>query len=188
MKKAKSNEDLIKIEDDASERGSVLAARSSIPPDSGSLGEAYSPYTDMRYQTPDPRSHTHQQPRFPAHRADIGDQQWPRIDRSYATAVGNPNATHESARETPKLKGVQLPGMSVFDAATQEQRRMRNQRKDKSVVERMEKASTMVQRDETVHRTDFEIERTRDMYASPSIDGSPVSSCSTGCRSLRSKD
>lgn len=40
--------------------------------------------------------------------------------------------------ESTKLKGVYWPGMDIFDSATPEMRRKRNQKKDSSVVEQLE--------------------------------------------------
>ncbi|KAF3762548.1 hypothetical protein M406DRAFT_332928 [Cryphonectria parasitica EP155] len=75
---------------------------------------------------------------------------------------------------TPKLKGAFWPGMRIFDAATPEMRRMRNQKKHHSVLENMVMTSESVEQTEYVWNEDLgEIERTRNVYDSPSIDGSP---------------
>lgn len=75
-----------------------------------------------------------------------------------------------------KLKGVVYPGMSIFDAATDEQRRKRNQKKHESVLQNMMLTSESVEQFECVWDGDMsEITRTRNVYDSPSIDGSPVS-------------
>lgn len=52
---------------------------------------------------------------------------------------------------SPKLKGMQWPSMALFDAATEELKRKRNQRKDVSVVEMLERNAAQVQPTETVH-------------------------------------
>ena len=75
----------------------------------------------------------------------------------------------------PRLKGVCWPGMNLFDAANDEMKRMRNQRKDQSVIDQMEAFSAKITRDELVYNLDFELERIRDVYASPSVPSSPVS-------------
>ncbi|KAK4132313.1 hypothetical protein BT67DRAFT_85604 [Trichocladium antarcticum] len=72
-----------------------------------------------------------------------------------------------------KLKGVRYPGMGLFDSADSAQKRMRNQRKDDSVLKLMEQASSGIEPTEFVWTEDGEFQRTRDVYASPSIDGSP---------------
>lgn len=52
---------------------------------------------------------------------------------------------------SPKLKGTQWPGMALFDAAPEDLRRKRNQRKDSSVLEKLERNAALVQPTETVH-------------------------------------
>ncbi|KAJ5092050.1 hypothetical protein NUU61_006920 [Penicillium alfredii] len=54
------------------------------------------------------------------------------------------------AEEMARLKGVLWPGMDVFDSATQQMRRKRNQRKDSSVLKRMEATSLLVEPTELV--------------------------------------
>lgn len=76
------------------------------------------------------------------------------------------------------LKGdiAALPGVNGFDAAPPEQRRMRNQKKDPSVMRQMEADSQSVTTLEHVTDTGFNHVRTRDVYDEPSIDGSAVRS------------
>lgn len=76
--------------------------------------------------------------------------------------------------DTSKLKGVKYPGMSLFDSADEIQKRMRNQRKDDSVLKQMEVTSSGIEPNEFVWAGDGEFQRIRDIYASPSIEGSPV--------------
>ncbi|KAF2790711.1 hypothetical protein K505DRAFT_327399 [Melanomma pulvis-pyrius CBS 109.77] len=52
--------------------------------------------------------------------------------------------------ECTKLKGVYWPGMDLFDSATPEMRRKRNQKKDSSVVEQLELNSQEVQPTELI--------------------------------------
>lgn len=73
-----------------------------------------------------------------------------------------------------KLKGVIWPGMDWFDAATDEMKRKRNQKKDFAVLEQMQRTSSVVEPTEFIWNSEGELQRTRDVYASPSIDGSPV--------------
>ncbi|KAL2131660.1 hypothetical protein VTI74DRAFT_4756 [Chaetomium olivicolor] len=75
--------------------------------------------------------------------------------------------------EANKLKGVRYPGMRMFDSADETQRRMRNQRKDVSVLKQMEQTSSSIEPNEIVWTEDGELQRVRDIYASPSIEGSP---------------
>jgi hypothetical protein len=75
-----------------------------------------------------------------------------------------------------KLKGVLWPGMAWFDSAPEDKKRMRNQRKDASVLKHMEATSARIRPTEQVWDLDGELQRTRDVYATPSLLGSPVSS------------
>lgn len=74
------------------------------------------------------------------------------------------------------LKGVIWPGMGLFDSASEDQRRRRNQRKDKSVLENMEISSQTVSRNEVVYNNiaDLVVIRERDVFDPPSCDDSPV--------------
>ncbi|KAI1652901.1 hypothetical protein F4813DRAFT_400539 [Daldinia decipiens] len=72
------------------------------------------------------------------------------------------------------LKGVVYPGMGLFDAAKEEQRRKRNQRKPPAVLLQLEINSTMVTTQEDVYDLNLEYQRSRDVYDDPSIDGSEL--------------
>lgn len=56
----------------------------------------------------------------------------------------------ERADEIARLKGVLWPGMDIFDSATEQMRRKRNQKKDESVLKKMEKTSLCVEPTELV--------------------------------------
>lgn len=85
-------------------------------------------------------------------------------------------ADDDNGGDASKLKGTIYPGMGLFDAATPMQKRKRNQKKHESVVRNMEMVSASIGQDEEVwDSTMSEVTRTRNVYASPSIDGSPVS-------------
>lgn len=85
------------------------------------------------------------------------------------------DVTAEDENNRSKLKGALWPGMSVFDSATEAQKRKRNQRKDESVLRLMEQTSAGVEPTEIVWSGEGEFHKMRDIYASPSLDGSPVS-------------
>ncbi|KAI0854327.1 hypothetical protein F5Y00DRAFT_267554 [Daldinia vernicosa] len=70
------------------------------------------------------------------------------------------------------LKGVVYPGMGLFDAAKEEQRRKRNQRKPPAVLLQLEINSTMVTTREDVYDLNLNYIQSRDVYDDPSIDGS----------------
>lgn len=75
-----------------------------------------------------------------------------------------------------RLKGVVWPGMALFDSATADQKRKRNQRKDGGVIEQMKLTSEAVMATETVWGPNGDVCKVRDIYASPSVDGSPPNS------------
>ncbi|PYH43376.1 uncharacterized protein BP01DRAFT_344883 [Aspergillus saccharolyticus JOP 1030-1] len=56
----------------------------------------------------------------------------------------------ERADEIARLKGVLWPGMDIFDSATEQMRRRRNQKKDESILKMMEKTSQCVEPTELV--------------------------------------
>ncbi|KAH9888284.1 hypothetical protein F4778DRAFT_786095 [Xylariomycetidae sp. FL2044] len=70
------------------------------------------------------------------------------------------------------LKGVVYEGMGGFDAATTDQRRKRNQRKEPRILEQLLVNSQAVTPDEYVLDADFNYQRTRGVYDEPSVDGS----------------
>ncbi|KAF6841465.1 hypothetical protein CPLU01_00596 [Colletotrichum plurivorum] len=93
----------------------------------------------------------------------------------------------EEDAEAVRLKGVVWPGMNIFDAATPDQRKKRNQRKDASVVQQMELASKSITTTEFVANLAMEIERTRDVYDAPSVENSPMQAKKTRRRQKRTR-
>ncbi|KAI9042284.1 uncharacterized protein KD926_005784 [Aspergillus affinis] len=59
-------------------------------------------------------------------------------------------ADKERAEEIARLKGVLWPGMDIFDSATEQMRRKRNQKKDESILRMMEKTSMCVEPTELI--------------------------------------
>ncbi|KAF1953946.1 hypothetical protein CC80DRAFT_595490 [Byssothecium circinans] len=91
------------------------------------------------------------------------------IDNSYAVedepadiAVADPMAVSEST----KLKGVYWPGMDIFDSATPEMRRKRNQKKDSSVVQQLELNSQEVEALELIFTPQGSFKRQRRISSS----------------------
>ncbi|KAL3589008.1 hypothetical protein FPOAC2_11168 [Fusarium poae] len=66
--------------------------------------------------------------------------------------------------DTMLLKGQVWPGMGKMDLADDETRKARNQKKPKSVIDRMKKASECIEPTQVVMSSKFEVERTRDVY------------------------
>ncbi|KAF1845831.1 uncharacterized protein K460DRAFT_355588 [Cucurbitaria berberidis CBS 394.84] len=72
--------------------------------------------------------------------------------------------------ESTKLKGVYWPGMDIFDSATPEMRRKRNQKKDSSVVEQLELNSQEVEATELIFTPHGSFKRLRRISCSDSDD------------------
>jgi geranylgeranyl transferase type-2 subunit beta len=91
--------------------------------------------------------------------------------------LGNDDDEKSDTKSTDsiKLKGVQWPGMDLFDSATPEMKRMRNQRKDSSVLEQMKATSAEITTEEVVYNLDGSVSHIRDIFGPPSCDVSPVS-------------
>ena len=79
--------------------------------------------------------------------------------------------------QSPVLKGVKWPGMSLFDTASLEAQRRRNQRKDESILEQMENNSAAVQQLERIYWPDgaLKMERliTGNVESSPPRETTP---------------
>jgi hypothetical protein len=83
--------------------------------------------------------------------------------------------TREAAHNAKYLKGPQYKGMGVFDAASIEDRKKRNQKKDPSVAVGLQIASENVTTTEYVMNSEMDVQRERDVGDPPSVDGSEVS-------------
>lgn len=83
-------------------------------------------------------------------------------------------ATAEEAHNAKFRKGEWLKGMEVFDSASTEARRRRNQRKDPAILQKMLESSLLVEQTETVTDLNFVLHKERNVYDEPSIDGSEV--------------
>jgi hypothetical protein len=79
------------------------------------------------------------------------------IEDDPAEPVEDPMAVSEST----KLKGVYWPGMDIFDSATPEMRRKRNQKKDSSVVEQLQINSQEVEATELIFTPQGSFKRQR---------------------------
>lgn len=74
----------------------------------------------------------------------------------------------QAGSRTPTLKGTVYYGMGIFDAGTPEMKRMRNQRKDPSVVQSMMSDSRAITDTEYVWDREMNnIERIRSVYDTP---------------------
>ena len=64
--------------------------------------------------------------------------------------------------------------MALFDSATAEMKRMRNQKKDGTALQQMQRSSARIEPTEWVFNPDGEFRKTRDIF-DESTDSSPVS-------------
>jgi hypothetical protein len=69
--------------------------------------------------------------------------------------------------DTSKLKGVIWPGMGLFDAATPELKKMRNQKKDISVNENLATMSERVQKEELIFSSSGSFHKKRPITGQP---------------------
>ncbi|KAI9814797.1 MAG: hypothetical protein M1827_003063 [Pycnora praestabilis] len=76
--------------------------------------------------------------------------------------------------ESTKLKGVYWPGMAVFDSATADNKRKRNQKKDVSILEQMKINSAEVTPTEFVFNPDGSLKKQRRISGLVEEDSSPV--------------
>ncbi|KAJ5177703.1 Terpenoid cyclases/protein prenyltransferase alpha-alpha toroid [Penicillium coprophilum] len=79
---------------------------------------------------------------------DSGDQIQASGDQTQTS--GDAEIAKSQAEEMARLKGVLWPGMNIFDSATEQMRRRRNQRKDTAVLTMMERDSSLVEANEMV--------------------------------------
>ncbi|KAL9012722.1 MAG: hypothetical protein Q9173_002533 [Seirophora scorigena] len=79
--------------------------------------------------------------------------------------------------KTPELKGICYPGMSLFDSASPDAQRKRNQRKAESLVAQIEQDSLEVECNEYIYWPDGELKMCRyitgDVQSSPAKEVSP---------------
>ncbi|KAL9126520.1 MAG: hypothetical protein Q9217_004444 [Psora testacea] len=73
---------------------------------------------------------------------------------------------------SPVLKGVKWPGMSLFDSANQEAQRLRNQKKDGSVLEQMEIDSAAIEPMEHIYWPEGGLKKRR--LITGNVESSPI--------------
>lgn len=76
--------------------------------------------------------------------------------------------------DSAQLKGALWPGMDLFDSATPEMKRMRNQRKDSNVMRQMKAKSAEIEPAEISYFADGEFRASRDIFGPLSDVESPV--------------
>ena len=78
----------------------------------------------------------------------------------------------ELMQQLPILKGVKWPGMSIFDSASLEAQRLRNQKKDGSILEQMEYNSGVVEQVERIYWPDGSLKQER--LITGNVESSPL--------------
>ncbi|KAK5132276.1 hypothetical protein LTR08_009264 [Meristemomyces frigidus] len=73
----------------------------------------------------------------------------------------------ETITDATKLKGVLWPGMALFDSATPEMKRKRNQKKDYSVMEQLKATSEYVEPNEMIFDADGNLRKQRVITGNP---------------------
>ena len=74
---------------------------------------------------------------------------------------------------SPTLKGIRWPGMSLFDSASLDAQRLRNQKKDRSILEQMAQNSMSVEQMEDIYWPDGSLKKRR--LITGNVDSSPTS-------------
>ncbi|KAH8657557.1 hypothetical protein BGZ60DRAFT_133431 [Tricladium varicosporioides] len=87
---------------------------------------------------------------------------------------GDSELAEEKLTDSAKLKGIVWPGMNIFDSATPEMKRMRNQRKDGNVLEQMIALAAEVKSDEISYFPNGALRGSRDIFGPLSGENSPV--------------
>ncbi|MCJ1400331.1 hypothetical protein MMC11_003536 [Xylographa trunciseda] len=78
----------------------------------------------------------------------------------------------DKASECTKLKGICWPGMDIFDSASPDTRRRRNQKKDGTVLEQMKANSEEVEPTELIFYSGGQLKKRR--YITGQVESSPV--------------
>jgi hypothetical protein len=89
----------------------------------------------------------------------------------------------EAEKDGSKLKGIYWPGMDLFDSATAEMKRMRNQKKDGTALQQMKRSSAGIEPTEWVFNANGEFRKVRDIF-DESTESSPVRLSSNSSLSL----
>ena len=77
----------------------------------------------------------------------------------------------DGSNDSSRLKGVKWPGMDLFDSASPEAKRKRNQRKDSSVLALMQTNAGLVEPTEIIYFPSWELKQTR--FISGEVESSP---------------
>lgn len=90
--------------------------------------------------------------------------------------------------EYARLKGVFWPGMDMFDSATPDMRRKRNQKKPVDVVERLEALSRDIEATEVVYSAEGVLQKARPITGFPHSSSSPMKNLSPSPKRQRQRE
>ena len=96
--------------------------------------------------------------------------------QSNSTPLSDSVGDTESLGDSSKLKGIIWPGMDLFDSASMDARRKRNQKKESTVLKSMQAQSERVEPNEVIYFPTWDIKKSR--YISGEVESSPPSSVS----------
>lgn len=135
---------------------------------------------------PDPSDIAGQPPFILSHSlSDIVKQDIEENDQDLGLEEYVPAPDDESSTQSPRLKGVYWPGMSIFDSAKPEAQRKRNQRKDISVLQQMEFNSIVVEPVEQIFWPGGTLKKQR--LITGNVESSPLKDESPKLKRRRSK-
>ncbi|MCJ1317427.1 hypothetical protein MMC15_002751 [Xylographa vitiligo] len=93
-------------------------------------------------------------------------------NESVGTDADGVEELEDKASECTKLKGICWPGMDIFDSASPDTRRRRNQKKDGAVLEQMKANSAEVEPTELIFYSGGQLKKSR--YITGQVESSPV--------------
>lgn len=99
----------------------------------------------------------------------------PTSRKKVTSTPGNSDIKARSSIQGSTLKGLQFPGMDLFDAATDEMKRGRNQPKSCDSLESIRARSILVQPNMVIYDAQGSFQEARNVFDPPSCDSSPVS-------------
>ena len=154
-------------------RGSILARTPQLLSDQDLGSESGSDYfrtflrTPTRTAYPDPSKLT-------SVRSADSSVLVPQITKANELSHTDEASDNEKSNLTlsPILKGVKWPGMSLFDSASAEAQRRRNQKKDTSILELMEQNSLSVEQIECIYWPDGSFKKQR--LITGNVESSPM--------------
>ncbi|TVY81809.1 hypothetical protein LSUE1_G002990 [Lachnellula suecica] len=97
-----------------------------------------------------------------------------RLKTPSKASVKKSSKNADKVPESAQLKGILWPGMDLFDSATPDMKRMRNQRKDSNVMRQMMATSAEIEPAEISYFADGEFRGSRDIFGPLSGENSPV--------------